>query len=513
MKSRPLAVVCHSWAEIVVATLFLLLAGCGSSNYSYLPSPPKGDVPCALCALYVAEENQKPGTTDWLPHNTANNGEIEGYAGAVSLNRGGSITFFITTASPSYTLQIFRLGWYAGDGGRSMTDPVTLPGQVQPPPIVDAATGLLECPWNPSYTLTVPIDSSDPTNWLSGVYVAKLTTSDSGKERLITFVVRDDSSTSAILFNSGAATYEAYNNWGGKSLYAYNSTNGVSAVKASFDRPFVTYDGGGYFFQFEYNAVRFMERNGYDVTYTTDVDLHQPMAATILPQHKMFVAMNHNEYWSRAMRDNLQFARDQGVNIAFFTGNVMEWQIRYEPSTLTKVADRTVVEYRYASLDPDDENPGTWNIVTTEWRNPPVNDPEQLLVGEMYSSVVTPNVADYVVNDASSWVFTGTGLTNGSHIPMVVGREIDHVFPGFGGPGARVLATGPIVNQAGALDYANMTVYQAASGAYVFEAGSLMFPWTVDSWTNGEHPDYRNAVAEQITQNVLAQFGALPQNP
>jgi len=103
-------------------------------------------------------------------------------------------------------------------------------------PDPDPTTGIVECHWTNPYTLTIP-NSSDPTDWTSGVYVAKLTAASSGKQSYIIFVVRDDARYSDFLYQMSVSTYQAYNNWGGKSLYGWNSPSGA-AVKVSFDRPY-----------------------------------------------------------------------------------------------------------------------------------------------------------------------------------------------------------------------------------------------------------------------------------
>lgn len=126
-------------------------------------------------------ENAKPGTTDWRVADYALNHEIEGYASATSVNRGGQISLFVNTSAPTYTLEVFRMGWYDGTGARRMTDPVQLPGVQQPAPTPDPVTGLIECNWTNPYVLSIPDTPSDPTDWASGVYLVKLTASDSGR--------------------------------------------------------------------------------------------------------------------------------------------------------------------------------------------------------------------------------------------------------------------------------------------------------------------------------------------
>ena len=179
----------------------------------------------------IVEENARPGTDRWMLYSTSHEREIEGYASATSVNVGETIRFHVHTPEPSFQLQIFRLGWYGGLGGRAVTAEITLPGlsQAMPPP--DPETGLVECNWQPSYTFAVPQE------WVSGGYLAKLSTSVSRKESWIPFIVREDDRRSDLLFQSSVTTNHAYNNWGGKSLYAFNSTNGATGGEGVVQPP------------------------------------------------------------------------------------------------------------------------------------------------------------------------------------------------------------------------------------------------------------------------------------
>ncbi len=177
----------------------------------------------ALFIIYVASaqqvtnptqiENSRPGTTDWQINNYASNHEIEGYANLTSVNRGGQIELFVNTAEPTYQLEVFRIGYYGGLAGRRMTQPVTLPGTIQTIPSPDPTTGMVECNWINPYVLTIN-NPSDPTDWPSGFYLVKLTGGTSGKQSYIIFVVRDDSRSSDLVYQSSVTTWAAYNAWG-----------------------------------------------------------------------------------------------------------------------------------------------------------------------------------------------------------------------------------------------------------------------------------------------------------
>ena len=193
------------------------------------------------------------------------------------------------------------------------------------------------------------------------------------------FVVRDDARRSALLFQSSVTTFAAYNNWGGKSLYGFNSAN-APARKVSFNRPYagnpygVRLDGAGdYLRRWEYNAVRYLEREGYDVSYATDVDTHQKPIA----DHRVWLSVGHDEYWSAEMRAHVESARDRGVHLAFLGADACYWQIRFEPDARGE-ADRTIVGYKEAAgnLDPLalDGRPQTDPLITGRWRDLPVSD-------------------------------------------------------------------------------------------------------------------------------------------
>jgi len=463
----------------------------------------------------IVTENARAGDTSWPLTQPALNTEIEGYASAVSVNRGEQISFFVNTTDPTYTIQFFRMGWYAGAGARSMGPPTTLTGTVQPGPIVDPSLLLIDAGnWSSSYTLSVPGDPSDPTNWCSGIYLAKLVGS-SGAQAYMIFVVRDDVRQSDLLFQSSVNTYCAYNFWGGSGLYSL-----PRAYKVSFNRPYqVQYQtdlsvGGGHFLFWEYNMVRFLEREGYDVTYSTDVDTH--LNGSALMAHKGFLSVGHDEYWSWQMRQNVTAARDGGVNLGFFGANCCFWQIRYEPSPVTGVANRTITCYKYdaITLDPYHNGPQAY-LTTTEWRGAPVSQPEAELIGVMYGinydGIGDAFAADIVVTDTSNFIFQNTGLQNGQHLPGLLGYEADAFFPNSSPPGTMVVAQSPFVTPAGLQGVANMTSYQANSGATVVGVGSIEWSWGLDDYYAAAWPKHgvlTNPAAQQATRNILAQFGA-----
>lgn len=439
-------------------------------------------------ANIIVTENARPGTDRWRLRSSPSEA-INGYASATSVAAGETLRLYVSADDPQVEIEMFRMGWYDGLGGRRMTDAVSRPGEKQAVPAPDAE-GLIRCQWHETYSFTVPND------WVSGVYLAKLTARPSGDQNYIIFVVRDDRRAD-LLFQSSVTTYQAYNNWGGKSLYPHNST-GPQARKVSFDRPYTPEDGAGDFlFRWEYNMTRFLEREGYDVTYITNIDTHANPAT--LRRAKAFLSVGHDEYWTWPMRANVEAARDAGVDLAFFSGNTCYWQIRLEDD------NRTIVGYKEAALSSDpilrDGNPLNDSLTTTKWRDVPVFRPEESLLGVMY--VESPVDGDITISNASHWVFAKTGLKNGDRLPGLLGYEVDAMHGVAPPPNLTRLAHSPFVSGAGESGYSDMTIYTAASGALVFATGTIQWSWGLDDFGPSVRGNRVSPAARQITRNVL----------
>jgi hypothetical protein len=478
----------------------------------------------------IANENKKPGTTDWLITNPADNREIEGYASWTYIDPGQSIDIFVNTGESSYRLEVFRLGWYGGTGGRRVFEPITRSGIQQTIPTPDPVTGLIECRWSNPFTLRTG------SNWTTGVYLVKLTGSQSGKQSYVPFTLRNGPSFSQILFQNSVTTYQAYNAWGGKSLYDFNSTDSLPAVKVSFNRPYDRGNGAGQLFLWELSMLRFLEREGYDVEYCTNMTTHR--SASLIRNHKAFISVGHDEYWSAEMRRNVTTIRDQGVHLGFFGANNCYWQIRMEPSPVTGQPRRTIVCYRDRQKDPLF---GVDNARVTElWRSDIVNQPEEQLIGVQYDFF--PVNADLVVSNANHFIFEGTGLGNGDHLPGLLGYEADRTFGG--GPANLIrLCSSPIsssptargrsrerferktseelgattseqqqslaVQESASIastGNSEMTIYKARSGALVFATGSMQFNWGLDDGTDSTLTPLVNPAAQRMVRNLFRRF-------
>ncbi len=446
----------------------------------------------AIAANSIQTENAKAGSAEWMLTNPGYaSSVIEGYASLTSVNRGGQILLFVNTRESRYTIDIFRMGYYGGLGGRRMLSTISRTGVVQSACPQDSVTGLIECNWIDPYVLNIP-RTADPTDWMSGIYLVKLTAGTSGQQQYIIFTVRDDTRVSDLIMAQTVNTDQAYNVWGGKSLYGTIANRGDTANaahKVSFDRPYYGDDnnGVGTFFFWEQGMLAWLEREGYDVTYATNVDVDAD--PNLLLNHKAFLSVGHDEYWSWTMRDNVERARDSGINLGFFSANVSYWQVRYEPSVANHQPARTLVGYKEAW----EQDPITPDFLkTNEFRLDPVNRPEAAMAGVMYITQARPVM---VIEDASSWVFTGTGLRNGDRLANAdgtpfLGYEVDAMAPSSPGNVQR-LAHSPATPAAA--NFSDMTVYRAASGATVFATGSIAWSQTVPQ-------------IQQITRNVLARF-------
>ncbi len=264
--------------------------------------------PWALAASNpIVIENRQPGSTGWQLSSKVSSedtNEIRGYASAVSINKGQSITFYVTVnPAQTFNIDVYRVGWYGGTGGRLMQQIGPLKGATQTFPCpMDSVTGMISCNWSASYSLTVP------TTWTDGIYLARLSNAN-GYTNYIIFAVRDDSRMADLLYSQPVNTYQAYNNWPadhihGKDLHAIDSSGpntiggDARAVKVSFDRPY-SKNGAHLFFNWEIYFIHWMEKMGYDVTYTTNIDMHanpKRMAA-----FKGVLSVGHDEYWSKPM--------------------------------------------------------------------------------------------------------------------------------------------------------------------------------------------------------------------
>src|SRR3954451_24605131 len=287
-------------------TLTKLLAVLVTLGVLAVAPPAAHAAPCDPPVTNQVACETKPGTppADWQV-NGVGDSTIQGFATSMSVTPGQTVSFKIKTTASSYHLDILRLGYYQGNGARKVAAGVrpsaTLP-QSQPACQTFASTGLVDCGnWGVSASWTVPSDA------VSGVYIAHLVRDDTGGSSQIPFVVRDDAGHSGMLIKTSDATWQAYNAYGGNSLYTCtvscplgNPLAYKAAYSVSYNRPWdgtlVTDNGQSYIYYAEYQMIRFVERNGYDVSYIADADADA--GGALLRNHQLVISNAHDEYWS-----------------------------------------------------------------------------------------------------------------------------------------------------------------------------------------------------------------------
>ncbi len=542
---------------------------------------------CARPANRTVAENCKPGnpSTEW-DVNGSGDLQIQGFATDISVNVGETIAFKVGTSSASYRIDIYRLGYYGGMGARrvaTVTPSATLP-QKQPDCLTDPGTRLYDCGnWAVSASWTVAADA------MSGIYIARLVRQDGdppswapdnsrttaarpaplphaygalGLGKLVNalkeprashiyFVVRDDASRADLLFQASDTTWQAYNRAGITSTYgSFDPARPMErAYKVSLNRPYVTrdYRAVNLVFNAEYPMLRRLEANGYDVTYSTGVDSDRRGA--LIRNHKAFLSVGHDEYWSGAQRANVEAARNAGVHLAFFSGNDVFWKIRWEPSTdSSHTPYRTMVTYKEthanAKIDP---LPDVW---TGTWRdsrpfNPEVTKPENALKGTIFTVNAwrnDPLIVPARFAPLRFWRNTEVArLKPGQQVVLgygILGHEWNEDLDNGFRPAGLIRMSETTVNNvpyiqdfgtvyaAGTATH-HLTLFRAPGGALVFSAGTVQWAWGLDpnhdtetgippERANGSNirvgVDLKGAVPaiQQATVNLLADMGAQP---
>lgn len=479
--------------------------------------------PCGVGSNPIVCENSKPGTPneEWDIIG-AGDDTIQGFSTDISVNKGSRVDFKVKSAA-NYRIDVFRLGYYNGAGARLITSMASINPQNQPACLNAIPTDTTDCGnWAVSAGWTVPSSA------VSGVYIAKLTRNDTRGASHIPFVVRDDASTSKLFFQTSDTTWHAYNIYGGANFY--EGARYGRAYGLSYNRPIATrdmMDGRDYLFANEYPMLRFLERNGYDMSYTTGVDSDR--RGHLIRNHKVFLSVGHDEYWTGPQRANVEAARDAGVSLAFFSGNEVYWRGRWTNSVDGGTAYRTFTSYKETwaneSIDPTTEWTGTFR--DPRFSPPAVGGgkPENALTGTAYMANSVDLAIQVPAEQGKYRLWRNTSVANqisgsATLAPHTVGYESDEDLDnGFRPPGLIRLSTTTGPTSEYLRDFGNtvtpgttthhLTMYRAASGALVFGAGTIQWPWGLDTYHDGtvEPVDPR---MQQATINLLADMGAQP---
>ena len=523
----------------------------------------------------IVEENQLPGapSTEW-DVNGWGDPSIQGFGHDISIDLGETIFFKIRTDSTHYRIDIYRMGWYAGLGARlvdTVAPSVPLP-QSQPEGLRDPATRLYDCGnWAVSASWTAPKDA------VSGIYFARLVRQDPepepapwradhsltppaarpeavahaygslghGRLRIalreprashIYFVVRDDASRSDILFQTADTTWQAYNRYGGHCTYGrldpdHPRLRGAAPrLQGELQPPARDPPLPGREYGVQRGVpVRAVPRgDGYDASYTTGVDSDR--RGELIANHRLFLSVGHDEYWSGRQRRNVEAARDAGVHLGSFSGNEVFWKTRFEPSIDgSEEPYRTLVTYKEthanAKIDPA---PDVW---TGTWRdsrpfNPEGPQPENALTGTIFTvnawrndPIIVP--AEYT--QLRFWRNTDVArLEPGERavlLKWLLGHEWDEDLDnGFRPPGLFRLSETTIDNVPYVQDCGSvfdsgtathhLTLYRHASGALVFGAGTVQWAWGLDA----QHDTETGVPPERVNENTT-RVGLDPNGP
>lgn len=479
-------------------------------------SGPRTRTSRSASANIIEQENRRPGTRDWLltetridPETRFRSPAIEGYCSHASVAAGQTVTFHVSAQPASrFTLEIYRLGFYEGAGGRKMAALGPFEGSVAPDPPIGPKR-LRQCQWKPCAQLTIPRD------WVSGVYVGKLTALSSNLQSYLIFVVRDRRPVD-LLVQCSDFTWQAYNRWPSQfSLYDDGRDRWYwgPGVEISFDRPYGKYcqildaplsTGSGEWFLWEFPFAYWLEAHGYDASYISNLDTHR--SSTELLRARGFLSVGHDEYYSIEMFENLRQAIAAGLNVGFFSGNTCCGRIELQSDGRQAGRNFSRVDF-YGPRD-EEELKRFPAMAKLPHQSPNAN----LLIGARSVSPITGG-ADWICSAPDHWIFRGTGMKAGDGIPGLVGWEWHGDPAPF--PGLEIVSTGKTWNGNTAGVY-TATIYPGPRENFVFNAATC---WWADGLS--EPPGYvrpaayskplgPDARAQRITANILDRMCAAP---
>jgi hypothetical protein len=527
------------WRPTTAAVIVCVaVAGCGGGADRHTFAPPQAraavaGVPVSFGGTYrwlvrttgaqpsVAGENRFPGTTAWRLSGPAGDiggvaqGNVFGYVSREAVRVGQTERIYVGAAGArTVRIRIFRMGWYGGSGGREVLVSAPLRVRIQPPCTHRFTTGLTECAWHPTLSFVVP--SALPT----GVYIARLSARTGERDCLfVVLAVRPQ----PLLAQLPTAAYEAYNAWGGDSLYPGGAdrvgiTRTTQGVAVSYERPYDSITGAGEFFARDVAMVRFLERYGYPISYTTTESVDGDPGQ--LSGHRALIDFGHSEYWSERQALAFARARNSGTSLLFLGSDTMAWRIRYarasRAATDAGAPDLTIVAYKeYAVLDPDRLSPtGLFP------------DGGATVTGSAYLGCITPRLTQpgpptyryyaWVPGPRlrPTWLFAHTRLSASRPIRGIVGYELD-ARTALSPAGTDVVGGGAALcmrpergepSPRAGEQVAQTTLYTAPSGALVFNSGTLGWELGLEPVPSASPaaPRAPNPYLVAITRNLLA---------
>lgn len=464
----------------------------------------------------VTEENAKPGAFDWQltrvrPDRSQGyrSALIEGYASKQSVKSGEAIDLCVSTQPAArFKIEVFRTGYYGGRGARLMTEIGPFQGNEQPVPVPAPETRLVECAWEKTTTLTIPKD------WISGVYLCRLTTLPEGEnqpywQNYIVFIVTDDRPAD-ILFQCSDNTWQAYNKWPlNTSLYTHPKDIQGPWAHVSFDRPYARYGqiydnpqsyGSGEWLCFEYPMAYWLEQHGYDVTYCSNSDLITPERGL---KCKAFLSVGHDEYWDIRQYESVTKMKNEGVNLLFLSGNSVCWVTPFSPSA-AGVPNRKI----FRGGPYGGEHSHAVERHATSGPYPHRGPDEGYLMGARNVRPVNGG-GDWTCVNPGHWVFEGTGMKKGDSIRGMIGWEY-HGDPPEDLPGLELLATGTAWQNGEVPQQWTATLHSGPKGNFVFNAATIWWalgmstpPGTMPVWSHFSRPHGTDERVQRITRNLI----------
>lgn len=479
-------------------------SGSPSSAPSSPGSPAPTSSPAATWSSFVAAENARPGTGAALADRVRLRARgLDAYADRVSVLPGQDVGLYVDAPrTEQVAVTAYRVGWYGGTGFRAVWH-----GQVQAtaqpaPTVLDApladaggasGTKAVVAPWRMSGLVPT-------TGWPEGMYVLRV---DSGQaSRLVPVTVRSADATGRLLVLDAPMTWQAYNVWGGRSLYGDEAKSiNQRSLAVSFDRPYDDGYGAGRFFTYLAPILREAERLGLPLAWATDYDV--AVDPGLLHGATGLVIGSHQEYWTAQEWEAVVAAERAGTNVAFFGANTAYWRVRLagravgvpgEP-TRRDGRPRLVFGPKSPRLDPIAASDPSG--ATARFRDQPHPRQEEQLTGMRYDCY--PVSGAWRVSDASWWGYAGTGLRDGSTLPGLIGPESDRLVGAADLPRPmQVVAQSPLTCR-GHRTMHGSVYWATPAGAGVFTAGTM-------DWAGGlVRADIQRDV-RIITDNILRRF-------
>ncbi|MCB0685149.1 MAG: hypothetical protein KDC53_01455, partial [Saprospiraceae bacterium] len=486
--------------------------GCGQND---------SDITTDKAQNFITEENKNEGTTDWQLTRVRVDGSkyrtklIEGYCSHQSISKGEKINFYVSTdPGRDFTLDIYRMGYYEGKGGRHMMNIGPLKGTSQAvPEKTSLPEQLRECNWTSSHSMVIPDD------WLSGVYLGKLKTipisgEDPYWESYIIFIVKDDRQAD-VLFQCSDNTWQAYNRWPeNESLYTHPQGAHIPGVSVSFNRPYGMYCqifehplsmGSGEFLLWEYPLCFWLEKNGYDVTYGSNRDC---INIDFIRRCFTFLSVGHDEYWDIEQYNAVKEAINMGTNVLWLSGNSVFMVSPFSNDAQGNPGRRLTRQGSYGELRA--EELASYHELFGNLREAA---PDERDIMGVRSVVPFNGGGDWICTNPDHWIFKGTGMKKGDFIPGLVGWE-HHGDPDFNKPGLEILAEGMIWSSGDVPGKYASVIFNGPQNNFVFNASTIFWsqalsqpPGHILPWSHWSRPQGTDQRVQQIMHNLLAKKG------